>query len=175
MIAPREKKEEAWGPAINILVSVSRRCAPELLILLAVMLLPVQVSAQSGPSWVSPPALVSTDGVATLKWSVIGDDPIALFRVTEEHAGARQVSYTDQPQLQVSRREQGKYTFLVQACTRLAEGYPQCGEVSPPLVLTVAGAADNAEQHVTIEVFCVTASPARFCCHFSPLYGILQP
>ena len=144
MIAPRGK-EEAWKLAMKILVAGSRSGAPLLLILLAAVM-PVHVSAQSEPLWVSPTALVSTDGVATLKWSVIGDDPIALFRVTEEHAGARQVSYTDLPELQVSRREQGKYTFLVQACTRLADGYPQCGEVSPPLVLTVAGAADDTER-----------------------------
>lgn len=145
MIAPKGKGE-ASGFAINILVSISRTRAPELVILLTFMLLPAQVSAQSEPFWVSPTALTNNDGVATLKWSVSGDDPIALFRVTEEHAGARQVSYTDQPELQVSRTTQGKYTFRVQACTRLADGYPQCGEVSPPLVLTVAGAADEMER-----------------------------
>ncbi|MSQ98592.1 MAG: hypothetical protein EXR85_04760 [Xanthomonadales bacterium] len=140
MIAPRGKGR-AWKLAVKILLAGSRSAAPLLLILLATVM-PAQVSAQSEPAWVSPTALASADGSATLKWSVIGDDPIALFRVTEEHAGARQVSYTDQPQLQVLRTEQGKYTFLVQACTRLADGYPQCGEVSQPLVLTVTVAAN---------------------------------
>jgi len=144
MIAPRGKKG-TWVPAIKILVSAGRSCASVLLIVLTAAL-PLQVSAQSEPYWVSPTALASTDGVAILKWSVTGDDPIALFRVTEEHAGARQVSYTDQPELQVLRTEQGKYIFLVQACTRLADGYPQCGEVSRTLVLTVAGAADDKER-----------------------------
>lgn len=143
MIAPRGKGK-AWKLAMKIPLAGISRGAPLLMILLAAVM-PVQVSAQSGPSWVSPLALGSTDGVATLKWSVTGDDPIALFRVIEEHGGALQVSYTDQPQLQVSRREQGKYTFRVQVCTRLPDGYPQCGEVSPPLVLTVAGTAVDTE------------------------------
>jgi hypothetical protein len=87
----------------------------------------------------------TADGSATLKWSVAGDDPVALFRLTEEHAGARQMFYTDQAQMRVSRDEPGSYTFTIQACTRSADGYPQCGQVSRPLVLTFVGKAGDQD------------------------------
>jgi hypothetical protein len=108
-------------------------------VFLAVTVLPVRSDAQAEPAWVSPTILVTADGSATLKWSVAGDDPVALFRLTEEHAGARRISYTDQAQMRVLRDEPGIYTFSIQACTRSADGYSQCGQVSQPLVLTVVG------------------------------------
>jgi hypothetical protein len=114
-------------------------CAPLLWVFLAATVLPVRANAQAEPAWVSPTTLVTADGYATLKWSIAGDDPVALFRLTEEHAGTRQISYTDQAQMRVLRDEPGIYTFSIQACTRSADGYPQCGQVSRTLVLTVVG------------------------------------
>ena len=135
------KKGEAQEPCVSIRVSVRRKCAPVFLTLFVAMLAP-EVCAEPEASWLTPTDLSSHDGLATLRWSVSGDDPVALFKITAEHEGARQVSYTDQPQLQLMLPERGKYTFLVHACTRMPDGYPQCGVASQPLVLTVATGQD---------------------------------
>jgi hypothetical protein len=68
-----------------------------------------------------------------------------LFRLSEEHAGTRHVSFTDQAEMHVFRGDPGTYSFLIQACTRSEDGYLQCGELSPPLVLTVANTAQDRD------------------------------
>ena len=67
--------------------------------------------------------------------------------------------------MRVLRDEPGIYTFSIQACTRSADGYPQCGKVSRPLVLTVVGETGDQKGKTStsstlqaIEVAPVTAS-----------------
>ena len=98
---------------------------------------PGKSSAQALPAWVSSTRLVSSDGFATLRWSVETSGHVNLFRISEDHSGQKQISFTDQPQLQVWRREPGDYQFWVQACTSHPEGYFRCGESSSQLTLVV--------------------------------------
>jgi len=98
---------------------------------------PVIASAQSQPHWSTSTNLVSPDGHVRLRWSCDGGEPIALFRLTEEFSGHKQISFTDQAEMQLFRSEPGTYEFRVQACRPQAAGYSQCGEHSAPLTLTI--------------------------------------
>jgi hypothetical protein len=108
------------------------------------LMMPVAAMAQGKARWISSTQLITNDGLATLRWSVDGIEAIALFRLREEHSGEYQISYTDQAEILVVRGEPGDYSFWVQACKRYADGYPQCGESSRRLILSVIEADDDA-------------------------------
>jgi hypothetical protein len=116
----------------NVLFEGSR-----LALLLPFLALPGYVQAQQQPIWISPTQLASSVGFVTLRWSVKGGDSVALFRVTEEHSGERQVSFTDLAEIRLHRPKPGEYTFTVQACNRLANGYARCGQASSKLTLAL--------------------------------------
>lgn len=101
------------------------------------LMMPVAAMAQAKARWISSTPLITKEGLATLRWSVDGTEAIALFRLREEHSGEYRISYTDQTEIDVVRGEPGDYSFWVQACRRLADGYPHCGESSRRLTLSV--------------------------------------
>lgn len=101
------------------------------------LMMPVAAMAQAKARWISSTQLITKEGLATLRWSVDGNEAIALFRLREEHSGEYQISYTDQTEIDVVREEPGDYRFWVQACRRYADGYPHCGESSRRLTLSV--------------------------------------
>jgi len=115
--------------------SVYRFASPFLVTLL--LLIPGNGFAQQKAIWVSSTPLTTRDGFATLRWSAEGDEPVALFRISEEHSGERQISFTDQAEIRVFRTVPGNYCFWVQACKRYPDGYPFCGRKSLPLTLIV--------------------------------------
>ena len=78
--------------------------------------IPLDGIAQPKPTWVPATTINSADGYGTLRWSVDGELPVGLFRITEEFAGKQSVSFTDQAELQIFRIDTGTYSFRVQAC-----------------------------------------------------------
>jgi len=106
--------------------------------------LPGIVFGQAKPVWLTATHVTTGDGFATLRWSVEGDGVWALFRISENHSGERQISFTDQAEIRVFRSQPGEYNFWVQACKRYADGYAECGAFSPRLSLSVS--AGLAEQ-----------------------------
>lgn len=96
--------------------------------------------AQPKPVWVSQTPVRTDDGFATLRWSVEGNDSVALFRISEESSGEKQFSFTEQAEIRVFRLKPGDYSFWVQACKRYADGFPLCGEPSQRLTLIVVNA-----------------------------------
>lgn len=113
---------------------------PGVLTVLLILLIagaPPAEAAPRNPTWISASPVISNDGFATLRWTIDGDEPVALFRVTEEFRGERHVSFTEKPELTVFRIDPGAYVFRTQACDRDAAGYPECGSASAPLILQV--------------------------------------
>ncbi|MEJ8568906.1 putative Ig domain-containing protein [Elongatibacter sediminis] len=98
--------------------------------------------AQPKPRWINAQPVVSDDGHAVLRWTVDGNGRVPLFRLTEDHAGARRLGFTDVAEARLYRVRPGTYTFRVQACTRDASGYPDCGKPSKPLKLIISDAIE---------------------------------
>lgn len=103
----------------------------------ALLVLPGLSSAQDTPMWVSATPVISTDGFATLQWTVNGDQSVAVFRILEQTPADRQYIFTDQAEIRLFRNVPGDYSYWVQACAGWSSDQPRCGPPSQPLTLTV--------------------------------------
>lgn len=97
------------------------------------------------PFWSTGRSISTDDGYADLSWAVQGSDPVAFFRLTEVHDGESGTHFVDHPTTRVYRVEPGVYDFRVQACQPGPGGYPNCGEQSWPLRLTVTEAIESLQ------------------------------
>ncbi len=116
------------------------------LILLAAWL-PLNTSAGQlpAPIWSTETSLESEDGYADLSWGVPGSQSVSFFRLTEQFGDTASVHFLDHPTTRLFRGEPGTYQFQVQACERGFGGYPQCGEASDSLALTVSSAVGERQ------------------------------
>jgi len=130
-------RPEASGPARIGPGNAFKHRTARLLVTTLGLALPAAIFAQPVPTWVSSTLLATNDGFMTLRWSIEGNEAIALFRICERHSGTQNVAFTDQAEMRMYRTEPGEYSFWVQACERYPDGFPKCGQPSERLAVIV--------------------------------------